>query len=552
MSAGRASRPEAFSAHAAEYDALRRRLVPRLRRLLRGRGRGARARRRRRWAGCSTSAPAPGCSAPRSPARSRTPRSSCSTPRRRCWRRPGDRLGERVQRRPRRGHVRARCRRARSTPWSRRWPSTTSSIADKRALTARVHAALRPGGVFVNAEQVDAPTPELDRDLRAATGPRTAARPGRHRGGDRRRARADAPRPLRRRRDAASVVARGAASPPPTASTSRGGSPSWSHQGGRRWPAPETGTPRTYDRVSAPQQAWAAEQLDRLDLAATRSCVDAGCGSGKVTLELVRRVPNGRVYAVDAAPSMVEHARQARRRPRDRALPGPDRAEPARAGRRRLLQRHVSLDRRSRRPVRGAGTQHEARAPACWLSAAARATSTASASSPTRSPSRTLRALLRRLGAARGTTPPPRRPPSGWSAPGSPRSPPGSRTSPRCSRSPRAFVSTVCLVRHLDPLPAELRDRFIDDGARALRHARGPRLRAPEHDRASDRMPGAIGRVPASIMTDVNHIVTPARRRDRPRDHARRRRAPDAVVPGASSTRSTSSAARRSTPTAPR
>jgi hypothetical protein len=27
---------------------------------------------------------------------------------------------------------------------------------------------------------------------------------------------------------------------------------------------------------------------------------------------------------------------------------------------------------------------------------------------------------------------------------------------------PRAFVSTVCLVRHLDPLPAELRDPFID------------------------------------------------------------------------------------------
>ena len=27
---------------------------------------------------------------------------------------------------------------------------------------------------------------------------------------------------------------------------------------------------------------------------------------------------------------------------------------------------------------------------------------------------------------------------------------------------PRAFVTTVCLVRHLDPLPRELRDRFVD------------------------------------------------------------------------------------------
>jgi tRNA (cmo5U34)-methyltransferase len=32
---------------------------------------------------------------------------------------------------------------------------------DKRALMGRVHAALAPGGVFVNAEQVDGPTPEL-------------------------------------------------------------------------------------------------------------------------------------------------------------------------------------------------------------------------------------------------------------------------------------------------------------------------------------------------------------------------------------------------------
>ncbi len=67
----------------------------------------------------------------------------------------------------------------------------------------------------------------------------------------------------------------------------------------------------TYDRVSAPQQLWAAEQLDGLALRGDEVVLDAGCGSGKVTLELAARVPNGRVYAVDAAPSMVEHARQA-------------------------------------------------------------------------------------------------------------------------------------------------------------------------------------------------------------------------------------------------
>ena len=67
----------------------------------------------------------------------------------------------------------------------------------------------------------------------------------------------------------------------------------------------------TYDRVSEPQLAWAREQLERLELSGDESVLDAGCGSGRVTAELAQRVPHGHVYAVDAAPSMVEHARQA-------------------------------------------------------------------------------------------------------------------------------------------------------------------------------------------------------------------------------------------------
>ena len=67
----------------------------------------------------------------------------------------------------------------------------------------------------------------------------------------------------------------------------------------------------TYDRISAPQQRWAAEQLERVGLRGDEIVLDAGCGSGRVTLELVSRVPRGRVYAVDAAPSMVAHARAA-------------------------------------------------------------------------------------------------------------------------------------------------------------------------------------------------------------------------------------------------
>jgi trans-aconitate 2-methyltransferase len=67
----------------------------------------------------------------------------------------------------------------------------------------------------------------------------------------------------------------------------------------------------TYDRISAPQQRWAAEQLQRLTLRGDEVVLDAGCGSGKITLKLAALVPDGRVYAVDAAPSMVAYTREA-------------------------------------------------------------------------------------------------------------------------------------------------------------------------------------------------------------------------------------------------
>jgi trans-aconitate 2-methyltransferase len=67
----------------------------------------------------------------------------------------------------------------------------------------------------------------------------------------------------------------------------------------------------TYHRVSDPQFGWALEQLDRLELTGDEVVLDAGCGSGRVTAELVDRLPRGGVYGVDVAPSMVEHARRA-------------------------------------------------------------------------------------------------------------------------------------------------------------------------------------------------------------------------------------------------
>jgi trans-aconitate 2-methyltransferase len=66
----------------------------------------------------------------------------------------------------------------------------------------------------------------------------------------------------------------------------------------------------TYDRISAPQQTWGREVLERLPLDGDELALDAGCGSGRVTEMLLERLPRGRVIAVDASPSMAEAARE--------------------------------------------------------------------------------------------------------------------------------------------------------------------------------------------------------------------------------------------------
>jgi trans-aconitate 2-methyltransferase len=67
----------------------------------------------------------------------------------------------------------------------------------------------------------------------------------------------------------------------------------------------------TYDRVADPQEEWGLEVLGRLELRGDETALDAGCGSGRVTRHLVERLPQGRVIGIDAAPSMIEHAREA-------------------------------------------------------------------------------------------------------------------------------------------------------------------------------------------------------------------------------------------------
>jgi SAM-dependent methyltransferase len=52
------------------------------------------------------------------------------------------------------------------------------------------------------------------------------------------------------------------------------------------------------------------EVLERLDLRGDESVLDAGCGSGRVTAELAKRLPGGSILAVDASEAMIAKARE--------------------------------------------------------------------------------------------------------------------------------------------------------------------------------------------------------------------------------------------------
>jgi trans-aconitate 2-methyltransferase len=215
----------------------------------------------------------------------------------------------------------------------------------------------------------------------------------------------------------------------------------------------------SYDRVSDVQFAWALEQLERTTFRGDEVVLDAGCGSGRVTAELLRRVPEGRVYGVDVAPSMVEHAREALG---DRAtilcqdLVELDLPEPVDlafsnatfhwiadhdalfAGLHRAMKpdgRLVAqcggrgnIDAFRRVADRVAGEEPFARYFVDWK----RPWNYAGDQETAR--------RLERAGFADVCV---------W-------------LEPKRVQPPRAFVQTVCLVRHLDPLPPELREVFVD------------------------------------------------------------------------------------------
>ena len=68
--------------------------------------------------------------------------------------------------------------------------------------------------------------------------------------------------------------------------------------------------PADYAANSAVQHGWARELIARLHLRGHEHVLDVGCGDGKVTAEIARAVPRGRVLGVDASPEMIAFAQK--------------------------------------------------------------------------------------------------------------------------------------------------------------------------------------------------------------------------------------------------
>jgi len=61
-----------------------------------------------------------------------------------------------------------------------------------------------------------------------------------------------------------------------------------------------------YERIGTPMRRWAQAVIDDLNLSGDETVLDAGCGSGSVTFDLLEKLPRGKIYAVDSSPQMIE------------------------------------------------------------------------------------------------------------------------------------------------------------------------------------------------------------------------------------------------------
>jgi trans-aconitate 2-methyltransferase len=64
-----------------------------------------------------------------------------------------------------------------------------------------------------------------------------------------------------------------------------------------------------YHQISAPQVSWGKKVLARISLRGDETVLDAGCGTGRLTRDLLEALPRGHVVGLDLSQNMLDAAR---------------------------------------------------------------------------------------------------------------------------------------------------------------------------------------------------------------------------------------------------
>jgi trans-aconitate 2-methyltransferase len=67
---------------------------------------------------------------------------------------------------------------------------------------------------------------------------------------------------------------------------------------------------KEYERLGDPMTRWGGQVLERLQLNGDETVLDGGCGTGRVTEQLLAKLPRGRVIGADASAKMIEQAKE--------------------------------------------------------------------------------------------------------------------------------------------------------------------------------------------------------------------------------------------------
>jgi trans-aconitate 2-methyltransferase len=67
---------------------------------------------------------------------------------------------------------------------------------------------------------------------------------------------------------------------------------------------------KDYAKNSQNQFQWAQELIPKLKLKGNEALLDIGCGDGKITAELARCIPNGKVVGIDSSKEMITLAKK--------------------------------------------------------------------------------------------------------------------------------------------------------------------------------------------------------------------------------------------------